>query len=201
MANSRIDIVDTTVRDGEQTSGVSFKAEEKLVIVRRLLEEVGVNRCEVSSAKVSPEEQHSLSNIMSWAQDAGYQDNIEVLSFTDYNKSIDWLKPTGCRHINLLTKGSERHCTMQLKKSLKEHLQDVEKTLKYAKDNGFSANVYLEDWSNGIKHSPDYVWQMLDKYVGLGFERIILPDTLGVLNPFDTFELVSATTWRWRNAG
>lgn len=197
MANSRIDIVDTTVRDGEQTSGVSFKAEEKLVIVRRLLEEVGVNRCEVSSAKVSPEEQHSLSNIMSWAQDAGYQDNIEVLSFTDYNKSIDWLKPTGCRHINLLTKGSERHCTMQLKKSLKEHLQDVEKTIKYAKDNGFSANVYLEDWSNGIKHSPDYVWQMLDKYVCLGFERIILPDTLGVLNPFDTFELVSATTRRY----
>ena len=197
MPTTKIDIVDTTVRDGEQTSGVAFKAEEKLVIVRRLLEEVGVNRCEVSSAKVSPEEQHSLTNIMSWAQDAGYQDNIEVLSFTDYNKSIDWLKPTGCRHINLLTKGSERHCTMQLKKSLDEHLSDVKRTLQYAKDNGFVANVYLEDWSNGIKHSPDYVWKMLDTYVGLGFERIILPDTLGVLNPFDTFELISATTSRY----
>lgn len=197
MPTTKIDIVDTTVRDGEQTSGVAFKAEEKLVIVRRLLEEVGVNRCEVSSAKVSPEEQHSLTNIMSWAQEAGYQDNIEVLSFTDYNKSIDWLKSTGCRHINLLTKGSERHCTMQLKKSLDEHLSDVKRTLQYAKDNGFVANVYLEDWSNGIKHSPDYVWKMLDTYVGLGFERIILPDTLGVLNPFDTFELISATTSRY----
>ena len=197
MTNHKIDIVDTTVRDGEQTSGVAFKSEEKLVIVRRLLEDVGVSRCEVSSAKVSPEEQHSLSNIMAWAQDSGYQDNIEVLSFTDYNKSIDWLQPTGCRHINLLTKGSERHCTKQLQKSLNEHLQDVEKTLKYAQDHGFTANVYLEDWSNGIKHSPDYVWQMLDKYVSLGFERIILPDTLGVLNPFDTFEFISNTTRRY----
>ena len=193
----KIDIVDTTVRDGEQTSGVAFKAEEKLVIVRRLLEDVGVTRCEVSSAKVSPEEQKTLTDIMAWAQDNACPDRIEVLSFTDFNKSIDWLKPTGCRRINLLTKGSERHCTMQLKKSLTDHLNDVEKTLKYAQDNGFKANVYLEDWSNGIKFSPDYVWKMLDKYAELGFTRIILPDTLGILNPFDTFELVSQTVARY----
>lgn len=114
-----IDIVDTTVRDGEQTSGVAFKSQEKLVIVRRLLEDVGVNRCEVSSAKVSPEEQKTLSSIMEWASGCGYADAVEVLSFTDYDKSVDWLEPTGCRHINLLTKGSRRHCEMQLKKALK----------------------------------------------------------------------------------
>ncbi len=42
-----IDVVDTTVRDGEQTSGVSFKPEEKLIIVKHLLAEAGVTRCEV----------------------------------------------------------------------------------------------------------------------------------------------------------
>ncbi len=192
-----IDIVDTTVRDGEQTSGVAFKSQEKLVIVRRLLEDVGVNRCEVSSAKVSPEEQKTLSSIMEWASGCGYADAVEVLSFTDYDKSIDWLEPTGCRHINLLTKGSRRHCEMQLKKSLKEHLSDVEKTIKYAFDKGFKANVYLEDWSNGIKNSPDYVWKMLDKYAGMGFGRIILPDTLGILNPFDTCEFIGETVRRY----
>ncbi len=192
-----IDIVDTTVRDGEQTSGVAFKSQEKLVIVRRLLEEVGVNRCEVSSAKVSPEEQKSLTAIMDWAEGAGFADNIEVLSFTDYNKSVDWLKPTGCRHINLLTKGSQKHCEMQLKKSINEHLLDVENTVKYAKDGGFTVNVYLEDWSNGVKNSPGYVWTMLDKYAALEFGRIILPDTLGVLNPFDTYFLISETVKRY----
>lgn len=192
-----IDIIDTTVRDGEQTSGVAFKAQEKLVIVSRLLEDVGVNRCEVSSAKVSPEEQKTLSLIMDWAKDKGFADKVEVLSFTDYNKSIDWLLPTGCRHINLLTKGSQKHCEMQLRKSLNEHLEDVKKTINYAHDKGFSANVYLEDWSNGIKNSPDYVWKMLDKYENLGFERIILPDTLGVLNPFDTYKLIEETRKRY----
>lgn len=192
-----IDIVDTTVRDGEQTKGVSFKHEEKLVIVKRLLADVGVTRCEVCSAKVSPEEQVALTSIMDWAKSAGYEDAIEVLSFTDFNKSIDWLKPTGCRNINLLTKGSRKHCELQLKKTLSEHLDDVRKTVAYAHENGFKCNVYLEDWSNGLKDSPEYVWEMLDCYAGLNFKRIILPDTLGVLNPFETMEFISETVKRY----
>lgn len=194
---TKIDIIDTTVRDGEQTKGVAFKCEEKLVIVRRLLTEVGVSRCEVSSAKVSPEEQKTLTTIMEWAESDHTADKIEVLSFTDYNKSVDWLEPTGCSRINLLTKGSERHCTMQLKKSLDEHLTDVEKTVKYAQDKGFAVNVYLEDWSNGIKDSPDYVWKMLDAYSSFGFRRILLPDTLGVLNPFNTTDYITETVRRY----
>lgn len=164
-----IDVVDTTVRDGEQTSGVSFKPEEKLIIVKHLLAEAGVTRCEVSSAKVSREEQNSLARIMDWAKSDGFADAVEVLSFTDFNKSVDWLLPTGCRHLNLLTKGSRKHCEIQLKKSQEEHLSDVMKTLAYARDNGFAANVYLEDWSNGILNSPDYVWRMLDCYAAAGF--------------------------------
>ena len=192
-----IDVVDTTVRDVEQTSGVSFKPEEKLIIVKHLLAEAGVTRCEVSSAKVSREEQNSLARIMDWAKSDGFADAVEVLSFTDFNKSVDWLLPTGCRHLNLLTKGSRKHCEIQLKKSQEEHLSDVMKTLAYAQDNGFAANVYLEDWSNGILNSPDYVWRMLDCYAAAGFGRIILPDTLGVLNPFNTFELVTETVKRY----
>lgn len=195
----RIDIVDTTVRDGEQTSGVSFKPEEKLIIVRRLLSEVGVTRCEVASAKVSNEEIRSLTQIMDWAKANNFENAIEVLSFTDFNKSIDWLMPTGCKNINLLTKGSQKHCEIQLGKSLEEHLKDVNATVKYAQDKGFSCNVYLEDWSNGIINSPDYVWKMLEAYTKLGFKRILLPDTLGILNPFNTYEYIKTTIDRFPN--
>ena len=87
---NKIEIMDTTVRDGEQTKAVSFKCEEKLVIVKRLLADVGVSRCEVSSARVSKAEQKALSMIMDWAKDDNFRHRIEVLSFTDYNKSIDW---------------------------------------------------------------------------------------------------------------
>lgn len=194
---NKIDIIDTTVRDGEQTKGVAFKCEEKLVIVRRLLTDVGVSRCEVSSAKVSPEEQKTLTTIMDWAKSDKMGNRIEALSFTDFNKSIDWLLPTGCRRVNLLTKGSERHCSLQLKKTLEQHLSDIEKTVKYAQDNGFSCNVYLEDWSNGIKNSPDYVWKMLEAYSSLNFKRVILPDTLGVLNPFDIMDYVTEAVKRF----
>ena len=75
-----IDVVDTTVRDGEQTSGVSFKPEEKLIIVKHLLAEAGVTRCEVSSAKVSREEQNSLARIMDWAKSDGFADPIKKIA-------------------------------------------------------------------------------------------------------------------------
>lgn len=193
----KIEIVDTTVRDGEQTRGVSFKPEEKLVIVKRLLADAGVDRCEVCSAKVSTEEQKTLAMIMEWAQGCGKENSVEALSFTDGKKSVDWLLPTGCRNINLLTKGSRKHCEMQLKKSLEEHLSDVCKTLDYAYAHGFKANVYLEDWSNGIQESPNYVWKMLDAYQTMGFKRILLPDTLGILNPFTAYELIAETIQRY----
>ena len=196
---TKIEILDTTVRDGEQTKAVAFKCEEKLVIVKRLLADVGVSRCEVSSARVSPEEQKSLAMIMDWAKDNNFYNCIEVLSFTDYNKSIDWLKPTGCKRINLLTKGSQKHCEMQLNKTLDEHLKDVVQTVDYAQKNDYECNVYLEDWSNRIINSPDYVWKMLEAYCSLGFKRILLPDTLGILNPFEVQQYITETVKRFPN--
>ncbi|MBO7566800.1 MAG: hypothetical protein J6T60_06875, partial [Bacteroidales bacterium] len=47
-----LEILDTTLRDGEQTAGVSFNANEKLTIARQLLDDVGVDRIEVASARV-----------------------------------------------------------------------------------------------------------------------------------------------------
>ena len=49
-------------------------------------------------------------------------------------------------------------------------------------------NVYLEDWSNGIQHSADYVFFMVDHLKELPIKRFMLPDTLGILNPGNTYE-------------
>ena len=197
MSEKKLDIMDTTLRDGEQTNGISFSGEEKLIIAQHLLSELGVNRVEVTSCYVSEEEQKTLTKIMFWAKENGFENNVEVLSFCDKKRSIDWLVPTGCKRINLLTKGSEHHCKVQLKKTLTEHLVDVKETVSYAKEKGISCNVYLEDWSNGIKNSPDYVWAMLDAYKDMGFDKILLPDTLGVLAPDDTYRLVKETVDRY----
>ena len=79
----RIEILDTTLRDGEQTSGVSFNAREKLSIARLLLEELHVSRIEIASARVSPGEQQAIRRIAEWAAARGYTDRVEALGFID----------------------------------------------------------------------------------------------------------------------
>ena len=188
--NPRIEIMDTTLRDGEQTSGVSFVPHEKLMIARLLLEELRVDRIEVASARVSEGEFNAVRMICDWAARKNLLSRVEVLGFVDGKTSVDWIYNTGCRVINLLTKGSEKHCTFQLKKTLQEHLADIRKTVAYAIDKGMDVNVYLEDWSNGIKDSPDYVFGLVDGLKDTGIRRFMLPDTLGILNPLQVIEFM-----------
>lgn len=196
-SNSLVSIMDTTLRDGEQTFGVSIPGHEKLVIARRLLEEVKVDRVEVASCRVSKGEFESLCRIMEWANGAGYSDRVEVLSFVDGDVSVEWLTDAGCRRMNLLTKGSLRHCELQLRKTQAAHLADIEKTIACAVSKGVTPMIYLEDWSNGMLHSPEYVWEAIRHYVEWPFERIHLCDTLGILNPMQVAEFVGETVRRF----
>lgn len=180
--------MDTTLRDGEQTSGVSFVPHEKLMIARLLLEELNVDRVEVASARVSDGERDAVRMICDWAARRNLLQRVEVLGFVDGHTSVDWIHGTGCRVINLLCKGSEKHCTYQLKKTLAEHVEDILNVVDYAMDKDMEVNVYLEDWSNGMKDSPDYVFGLMDELVKSGIKRYMLPDTLGILNPLQVIE-------------
>ncbi|MBO4444492.1 MAG: 2-isopropylmalate synthase [Bacteroidaceae bacterium] len=193
----QIEIMDTTLRDGEQTSGVSFLPHEKLSIARFLLENLHVDRLEVGSARVSDGEMESVSNICRWAQGEGLIGRIEVLGFVDGHVSADWIHRCGGRVINLLAKGSLRHCKEQLHKTPDEHIRDIIDTVQYANSLGISVNLYLEDWSNGMKNAPDYVFQMVEALRGTGICRFMLPDTLGVLNPAQTSSYVGEMVRRF----
>ena len=124
----RIEIMDTTLRDGEQTSGVSFVPHEKLMIARLLLEDLKVDRIEVASARVSDGEFNAVKMICDWAARRGLLQRVEVLGFVDGKMSVDWIHDAGGQVINLLSKGSEKHCRYQLKKTLEEHLADIRNT-------------------------------------------------------------------------
>ncbi|HCK76397.1 MAG TPA: 2-isopropylmalate synthase, partial [Gammaproteobacteria bacterium] len=143
--------MDTTLRDGEQTQGVSFAPDEKVSIARALLHSLKVDRIEVASAGVSHGEKEAVTRIHEWAAQHDLLDRVEVLGFTDHYRSVDWLVSTGGRVLNLLTKGSEKHCTEQLRKTLDVHLEDIERTVEYALEHDLLVNVYLEDWSNGYR--------------------------------------------------
>ena len=183
-----LEILDTTLRDGEQTSGVSFAMQEKLGIARILLEELGVDRIEIASARVSDGEHATVKQIADWANEHGYIDRIEVLGFIDGDTSLDWISGVGCKVVNLLAKGSEKHVVKQLGKTTDEHIDDVCASIERAGKKGLSVNLYLEDWSNGMIHSSGFIYRFIDKVKDMGVKRIMLPDTLGILNPMQTYE-------------
>ena len=184
-----VEIMDSTLRDGEQTNGVSFLPHEKLVMARKLLSDVNVDRIEVASARVSEGEREAVTKICAYAQKNGLLERVEVLGFVDGGQSIDWIAECGGKVVNLLAKGSLKHCTHQLHKTPEEHM-------------------YLEDWSNGMKDSPEYVYQLMDALTDPSnlpciredsntppkqgetkrVRRFMLPDTLGVMNPLQVIE-------------
>ena len=185
MGARTIEIMDCTLRDGEQTSGVSFLPHEKLMMARMLLGDVNVNRIEVASARVSEGEKEAVRMICRYAESVGKLNRVEVLGFVDGGKSIDWIDECGCKVINLLAKGSLKHCTHQLKKTPEEHIDGIYESLTLAMQKGMAVNLYLEDWSSGMKDSPDYVFKMMDALVESGIKRFLLLDTLGILNPME----------------
>ena len=195
----KIEVMDTTLRDGEQTSGVSFVPHEKLMIARLLLEDLKVDRVEVASARVSVGEFEAVKMICDWAARRNLLQKVEVLGFVDGHTSVDWIQRAGCRVINLLCKGSLKHCTQQLKKTPEEHLADIIDVVHYADEQDITVNVYLEDWSNGIKDSPEYVFQLVDGLKETSIKRFMLPDTLGVLNPLQVIEYMRKMKKRYPN--
>lgn len=185
-----IEIMDTTLRDGEQTSGVSFSAAEKLTIAQILLTEVKVDRIEIASARVSDGEFEAVKKITRWAKSKNMLGKVEVLTFVDGAISIDWMVGAGAKVQNLLTKGSLNHLTHQLKKTPAQHFAEIAKVIALAKKKGIETNVYLEDWSNGMRNSPDYVFQYLDFITKQPVKRVMLPDTLGILTPDEVTDFI-----------
>lgn len=193
----RIEIMDTTLRDGEQTQGVSYSPLEKLHIASLLLKDVKADRIEVASARVSCGEFEALRKITDWARQNNLHRKVEVLGFIDGEVSINWVHDAGGKVINLLCKGSYRHLEKQLRKTREQHIDDIRGIIKRAEELDMEVNIYLEDWSNGMINSEDYVIYMIDNLKDERIRRIMLPDTLGILNPDQTYTFCKKMTDRY----
>jgi D-citramalate synthase len=178
-----VQIMDTTLRDGEQTQGVSFSPDEKVNLAKALLDQARVDRIEVASARVSSGEINAVARIVEWAAEQDLADRVEVLGFVDGGRSVDWIRSAGGRVINLLAKGSEKHCRCQLGKTLDQHVADVRRTIAIANARGLAVNLYLEDWSNGYRDDPGYVYTLVEALADADIGHFMLPDTLGVMTP------------------
>ncbi len=192
-----IAVMDTTLRDGEQTPNVSYTPAEKLTLARMLLLDLEVDRIEIASTRVSEGEMEGAALITKWARKARVIDRVEILGYSDGTRSVDWISQAGGKVLNLLTKGSERHCREQLGMEPAEHRAQIEKTIRYARRKRFAVNVYLEDWSNGVQASFDYVFALVQLLRELRATRIYLPDTLGILAPADVRRYIDLMVSTW----
>lgn len=192
-----IAVMDTTLRDGEQTPEVAYTPDEKLQLARLLLLDVEVDRIEIASSRVSSGERDAARKICAWSRKEGCLQRVEILGYCDGKTSVDWIADVGGKVLNLLTKGSERHCRSQLRMAPEKHRAAVEETVRYARRRRMQVSVYLEDWSNGVQDSFDYVYAMVQLLRELRVARIYLPDTLGILSPKSTSRTISLMTTTW----
>ena len=194
---TRIAVMDTTLRDGEQTPDVAYMPGEKQQLAALLLNDAGVDRIEIASTRVSAGEREAARRVTNWARKKRLLTQVEMLGYCDGRISVDWITSTGGKVMNLLTKGSETHCRTQLRMEPEKHRDQVANTVRYARRKRIKVNAYLEDWSRGVSDSFNYVFSMTQLLIELGVERIYLPDTLGIFAPDDVTRYVGLMVATW----
>ncbi len=180
--HTKIKIDDTTLRDGEQTAGVVFANEEK-VRIARMLDEVGVHQIEVGIPAMKGDEKETIKHI------AGLGLNASLLAWNravvdDVRHSLD----CGVHAVAISMSASDIHIEHKLKKSRSWVLESIKKSVDFAKDNDLYVSVNAEDASRA---DLDFLVRFAKAARECGADRIRFCDTVGILDPFDTYNVIS----------
>jgi D-citramalate synthase len=178
----KVRIFDTTLRDGEQTPGVSLIPENKLRIAQRL-DELGVDVIEAGFAAVSEGEMEAVKLIAQQGLRA------EVCSAArGTHGDIDAVAKSGADSIHLIIPVSDLHIEFKLKKTREQVLQITRDTVKYAKDQGLIVELSAED---ATRADVEYLKTFFKTGIEAGADRVVACDTVGVLTPERSYELFS----------
>lgn len=175
----KVKILDTTLRDGEQTPGVSLTPENKLRIAQRL-DELGVDIIEAGFAAVSEGELESVKLIA----EAGLK--AEICSCSRGTKGdIDAVAKAGADSIHLVIPTSDIHIDWKLKKTRDQVLKITEDCVKHAKSYGLVVELSAED---STRSDRDYLKKIFTTGIAAGANRVVACDTVGVLTPEKAYE-------------
>ena len=175
-----IKVLDTTLRDGEQTPGVSLTSNEKLRIAHKL-DEIGIDYIEAGSAITSQGERESIKEITK----QGF--NAEILSFSrPLTVDIDYCLECDVDAVNLVVPTSDLHIKDKLNTSRDELLELSNNAVDYCKDHGLAVELSAEDAS---RSDVDFLKVVYGNAIDHGVDRICVCDTVGILTPDDSYEL------------
>lgn len=180
-------IDDTTLRDGEQTAGVVFSLDEKKRIAR-LLDEVGVGELECGIPAMGRQEQDSVKALV----DLGL--NARLITWnralvSDIQASID----SGVKAVDVSLSVSDIHIRHKLRKTRDWVKEQLKTALGFAKQHDLYVSIGGEDASRA---DPGFLSELMEIARSQGADRFRFCDTLGVLDPFATYNKVSALTSR-----
>ncbi len=177
---ARILFLDTTLRDGEQTPGVSLAPEDKLRIAKAL-DDLGVDVIEAGSACTSEGEREGIKEIAAEGLDA------EVSSYARLLKNdVDLALECGVDSVFLVAPTSDLHIKWKIKSTREKVLERVAELTRYCKDQGALVDLCCED---GSRTDVEYLRKVMNAAVDAGADRFTVADTVGVLNPEKTEEM------------
>jgi homocitrate synthase NifV len=178
---SGIVIDDTTLRDGEQTAGVVFSLEEKIRIAR-MLDEIGVGEVECGIPAMGADEQASVKALVDLSLNARLITwNRAVVS--DIQASID----SGVKAVDISLSVSDIHIKHKLRKDRFWVKEQLKRALDFAKKHDLYVSVGGEDSSRA---DLDFLVELMTISQDLGADRFRFCDTLGILDPFATYDKV-----------
>jgi len=177
-----IKFLDTTLRDGEQTPGVSLVPENKLRIAQRL-DELGVDFIEAGFAAVSEGEMEAVSLIAK----QGLKAQISSAARGTKN-DIDAVLKSGASTISMIIPTSDLHIEYRLRKTREQILNSIDEHVRYAKDHGLVVEFLAED---ATRSDFDYLTEAFLMAIDAGVDRVTACDTVGVLTPERSAEFFS----------
>ncbi len=179
--DAKVYIVDTTLRDGEQTAGVVFSNEEKIQIAR-YLDQIGIDQIEVGIPVMGGDEKKCITeiahmglkpSIMAW--------NRAVIA--DIKESLD----CGVDAVAISISTSDIHIQHKLQTTREKVLSMMSDAVKFAKDNNLYVSVNAEDASrSNIEYLTEFA--LIAKHAGAN--RLRFCDTVGTLTPLTTFRYI-----------
>ncbi len=175
-------IFDTTLRDGEQTPGVSLTVEEKIEIARKL-DEFGVDTVEAGFPVASEGEFEAVKAIAGEGLDAEICGLARCVK-RDIDAAID--ADVDCVHVFIAT--SDIHLKYKLEMSREEVLERAVNGVEYAKDHGVTVEFSAED---ATRTDRDYLLEVYKATVEAGADRVNVPDTVGVMTPPEMYRLAA----------
>ena len=178
---SKIEILDSTLREGEQTPGVSFTIKQKVTIAK-LLDDFGVDFIELGHPAVSPDVYAAVETL----NDLDLK--VKKMAHGRASKSdINDATAIGVEWMGMFFGTSPLSLKHKFNVSKKEALEQIQTTVKYGKDKGLKLRFTAEDAS---RTEFDFLVQVGKLVQESGADRYSLADTVGCLTPTKTKELI-----------